>query len=83
MKVNVLFFARSREIAGVSETVLELKAGATSQDLLESLLREYPLLKEITGSCVLALNQEYLAQDEAKALRDGDEVAVIPPISGG
>lgn len=44
---------------------------------------QYPQLEQLGGSFVLSLNQEYLAQGEEAALSAGDEVAIIPPISGG
>ena len=44
---------------------------------------QYPQLEELRGSFVFSLNQEYLAPGEEQPLKGGDEVAVIPPISGG
>ena len=44
---------------------------------------QFPQLREIEGRFVLSLNQEYLQPEEAEQLKAGDEVAVIPPISGG
>ncbi len=44
---------------------------------------QYPQLEELQGNFVLSLNQEYLGADEEQLLKSGDEVAVIPPISGG
>ena len=44
---------------------------------------QYPQLEELQGTFVLSLNQEYLAPGEEQQLAAGDEVAIIPPISGG
>ncbi|KAI7842392.1 hypothetical protein COHA_004031 [Chlorella ohadii] len=83
MQVRVLFFARSRELAGTSEASVTLEPGSTTTVLLQQLLQQYPQLEELRGSFVFSLNQEYLAPDEEQQLKGGDEVAVIPPISGG
>ena len=154
MQVRVLFFARSRELAGTSEASVTLETGSTTTVLLQQLLQQvrlgaeglllgmplalstaalelascacrchclhfmqprvllvvtaaagtqlplfpytlpplpsplpappqYPQLEELRGSFVFSLNQEYLAPDEEQPLKGGDEVAVIPPISGG
>ncbi|KAL4448052.1 hypothetical protein ABPG75_005271 [Micractinium tetrahymenae] len=83
MEVRVLFFARSRELAGASEATLSLQPGSTTAALMPHLLEQFPQLSELGTSFVLSLNQEYLAPGEAQPLKAGDEVAVIPPISGG
>lgn len=81
MKVRVLYFASVRDIAGTTEETLELEAGAKTQDLLEALIRTHPELKGLEPSLAVSVNQEYAARDAP--LADGDEVALIPPVSGG
>lgn len=83
MKVKVLFFAASREAAGKSEETVELNDGATTKTLLEHLVQSYPGLSSVMRSCVFAVNQEYVPQSQALALQQNDEVAIIPPLSGG
>ncbi len=79
MKVAVRFFAGPREQMGVSELVQELPAGATVQTLVDALVGAHPEL----GSFRLkyAVNSTYASLDTE--LRDGDEVACIPPVGGG
>ena len=81
MNVKVRFFAIARQTVGEREVEIELKEGATVQDLWDVLLRRFPRLNPMSGSLKLAVNWDYV-QPEA-VLRDGDEVAVIPPVSGG
>lgn len=83
MDVRVLFFARSRELAGTNEATLSMQPGSTTTALMPLLLQQFPQLAELGSTFVLSLNQEYLAPGEEQPLRAGDEVAVIPPISGG
>lgn len=83
MKVRVFFFAASREAAGKSEETVELVDGATTQELLQHLVQVYPALDSVLRSCVFAVNQEYVPQSQALALQPNDEVAIIPPLSGG
>jgi molybdopterin synthase catalytic subunit len=78
--VHVRLFASYREAAGVGHIELELPAGATVKDAIAEIVRAHPL---IAGgrTVVIARNREYAKPDEV--LADGDELALIPPVSGG
>ena len=80
-RVRVLFFGAARELAA-DEATIEVGAAATARDLFERLLEEYPRLVPLAPSLLVAVNQEY-TRDLDAAVRDGDEVAVFPPVSGG
>lgn len=80
MTVRVLFFASLRERAGRAELAREIGGGTTAGALLEALRRDFPAL-EGSGRLAIAVNSEYA--DPERVLRDGDEVALIPPVSGG
>ena len=74
-------FAAYRERVGRSETTLDMPEGATVGVLAEEMVRMYPGLIGDAARLVVAVNQEY--RDHLYTLRDGDEVALIPPVSGG
>ncbi|MCO5591077.1 hypothetical protein L7F22_054341 [Adiantum nelumboides] len=83
-EVKVLFFARAREIAGISETTLNMEVTQslkTIKDCVDRIIRQFPGLEEIRACMLIALNQEYV--DDSSIISDGDELAFIPPISGG
>lgn len=80
MKVEVLLFASYREKAGVGRLTLELRDGATVGDLAEAARARFPGLPE-ASRIVVAVNNEY--QEHDFALSEGDEAALIPPVSGG
>jgi molybdopterin synthase catalytic subunit len=79
--VRVRLFARLREQAGKETTTLELPAGSTVADVYEALRREHPALEADRTAVRAALNQEF--KDWPAEVADGDEVAFIPPVSGG
>ena len=83
MKVTILYFAVSREAVGKSQDDVELADDCTSHSLLQLLTATYPRLESVMKSCVFAINQEYVPLSENMALKDGDEIAIIPPLSGG
>ena len=66
---------------GQAQVAMELPDGATVGFLAEEMLRRYPNLGHEPQSLVVAVNHEY--RDHLYALNDGDEVALIPPVSGG
>ena len=78
--VRVRFLARLRELAGVELEGIQLSPGATLADVYEAVGRRHPSLPE-RGSVRGAINQEFA--EWSSQVSDGDEVAFIPPVSGG
>jgi len=81
IRVRVKLFAILRDRAGTGELTLELSDGATVSEAREQLLRELPALRTFVERVAFAVNQEYAPVNAP--LKDGDEVALIPPVSGG
>lgn len=80
MRIVVRLFASYREAAGVGRMEVEVPPGSTVKDVIHRILRDHPLVAE-GRQVVIARNQDYVTPDET--LADGDEVALIPPVSGG
>lgn len=81
MAVRVLFFAGAREQVGTGQVDLDTIPGEPLSALLDRLCALYPALGRLRGSSFVAVNQEYARPETI--LNDGDEVAWIPPVSGG
>jgi molybdopterin converting factor subunit 1 len=81
LKVRLLFFAVLRDVTGVSERSLELPPGTTAADVWRTLREEHSRLRGYERPPLTAINEQY-ASPEAQ-LRDGDDLAFIPPVSGG
>ena len=81
MKVRLLFFAVLRDIAGTDARELDLPAGTTAADVWGSLRDSYTKLADYTQPPMVAINETYA--DPGAVLRDGDELAFIPPVAGG
>jgi molybdopterin synthase catalytic subunit len=81
MRVRVLFFGMLKDLSGKSGDLLELAEDATVRDVLAHYESQIPQLKESLPSLALAVNQEYAGP--GTKLKDGDEIALLPPVSGG
>jgi molybdopterin synthase catalytic subunit len=81
IRVRVRLFAVQRELAGTREVPLELPGGADVEAAWSALVERYPVLAPGRASLRFARNGDYA--DPTTALADGDEVAMIPPVSGG
>jgi molybdopterin converting factor subunit 1 len=81
MKITVKFFASYRDIAGRSEETQVMSEGATVSVLLLLLKEKYPKLGSLSDNIIVSVNKKY-AREEV-ALKEGDEVALLPPVSGG
>jgi molybdopterin synthase sulfur carrier subunit len=77
MTVHVRFFASLRERLGIEDTQISLPAGATVVDVWREVLGA----AELPANILVAINQDYAALDAP--VRDGDEVAFFPPVTGG
>jgi molybdopterin converting factor subunit 1 len=81
MRVTVRLFARLRDLAGTGELVRDVPAPATVQTVWQGLIGEMPALQEYERTMSVAVNADYAKMSAAVA--DGDEVAFLPPVSGG
>jgi molybdopterin synthase catalytic subunit len=81
MKVTILLFAGPRLASGESQVTLELPDGATVAEAMEHLGERYPALRPMLPTCRPAKNLDFVGPEEV--LRDGDRLALIPPVQGG
>jgi sulfur-carrier protein len=81
VRVKVLFFGRLRELIGVAEEVCDVAVGATLADLFAEYAKRFPKLSGFRGSMVVSRNQEFA--DWETRVSPGDEIAFLPPVSGG
>ena len=81
MRVNIRVFARLRDIIGVAELDRDVPTGTTAKKIWDDLVEEFPDISTYSGSISTAVNAEYAKMETV--LDDGDEVAFLPPVSGG
>jgi molybdopterin converting factor small subunit len=81
IRVKVLFFGGLKEVAGRAEEIVEVHEGARIEDLFARCVGVKPELARFRPSLVASRNQEFAAW--STPLRSGDEVAFLPPVSGG
>jgi molybdopterin converting factor subunit 1 len=81
VRVRLLYFAVLRDIAGKSEDVIEIPEGTRAADVWTGLRARHRELSGYERPPLTAVNQNYVPADQL--LRDGDEVAFIPPVAGG
>jgi molybdopterin converting factor subunit 1 len=81
MNVKVLLFASCSDIVGSRNLDLEPAPGTSVQGLIDDLIQKYPKFARLERSIMISVNQEYVERDQV--LADGDEIAMIPPVSGG
>jgi molybdopterin converting factor subunit 1 len=81
VRVNLLYFASFRDIAGTAEQPRDLPDGIRVADLWRTLVSEHPKFAAFPAMPPAAVNHEYVGGETI--LRDGDEVAFLPPVAGG
>ena len=81
MRVTIRLFARLRDMAGTGELVRDVEAPATVQTIWDGLVAEVPAVAEYERTMSVAVNADYARM--SAAVHDGDEVAFLPPVSGG
>jgi molybdopterin converting factor subunit 1 len=81
VRISVRLFARLREITGRAELSREVPEGATAQTAWDALVGEFPELAGYTTSISVAVNEDYARM--TTTIGDGDEIAFLPPVSGG
>jgi len=81
MKVPVHFFSHLRDAAGTSESTADLPEGASVADLLNVLYGRHPKLREWDGSILVGAGVEFVTRDHL--LKEGDQIAIMPPVQGG
>ncbi len=81
IKINVLLFGACREVAGASEMDFDLTAPADVASAWGEIKARYPNLEKFERSALFAVNEEHARKEDP--LKDGDTLAIFPPVSGG
>ena len=81
MILRVRLFARARDLAGADSLAVELSPGATVGDLRQRVAAVRPALAGLLPRCAVAVNSDFA--EDARTLAATDEVALLPPVSGG
>ena len=81
MRITVRLFANLRELTGVSETAIDVPDSASAGEASAVLAARFPKIASLLPRCAYAVNREYAPK--STLLNDGDELALIPPVSGG
>lgn len=81
MRIRVLFFGILKDVAGRAEESLEVPEGGKLGDVIDEYARRFPRVAEMSASIVLARNEQFAEANTP--LAEGDEVALLPPVSGG
>jgi MoaD family protein len=81
LKVRAEFYSRLREIVGASSLEVTLNDGATPGKLVEEVCREYPRLCDFKNSMLFGIGVEFVEHNHR--LKDGDVIAIMPPVQGG
>ncbi len=80
-KVNLLFFANLKDLAGTRRTEIELEPGLTVADLKLRLPEQFPKLQPALSSVLVSINREFAFDHDI--IPEGAEIALFPPVSGG
>ncbi|HEV2991352.1 MAG TPA: molybdenum cofactor biosynthesis protein MoaE [Candidatus Angelobacter sp.] len=81
MRIRVLLFGQLKDIVGQQEQNLDLKPGASLGSVVTHYAETFPLFKSLSNTIACSINQEYATA--SSILREGDEVGLLPPVSGG
>lgn len=81
IRLNVKFFASARDAVGQKNVEIEVDKNMTVEKLLDHLMEKYGGLADLKKQLIIAVNKDTVPKN--RRLEDGDEVAVLPPVSGG
>lgn len=82
IQVKILFFAKARELTGRKECYVTTKKKISYTDLKDKVINQFKL-ESIRDTLIIAVNEEFVSSDTTLELSEKDEIAVIPPLSGG
>ena len=81
MQIKIKFFAGIAEATGQREHVLHIEHAPSVQELIERLVEEFPQAADLMKRCMVSLNHDYAKPEQT--ITENDEIALIPPVSGG
>jgi molybdopterin converting factor subunit 1 len=81
MKIEVLLFAAAKDVFGTAKIELDLPANSTVADLQQELIQRKPATAETLSRCAFSIDQQYANLESV--IQPNQEIAVIPPVSGG